>query len=164
MNTGFAIGKVNEAFLKWRSFNQAHPDLDITSLMQKWTPHLSKEEAMAYAAPFPSKDFKGGIRTFPNLVPDHPEAPGTEISRRALQWWKNQWGGQSFMAIGMKDPILGPDVMRPLSKSIKGCPTPFELENAGHFVQEHGDLVARKALETFGDISYQPPIDKAETH
>ena len=149
MNTGFGTGKVNEAFLKWRTFNQSHPDLDISALMKKWAPHLSVAECAAYSAPFPSKEFKAGVRKFPDLVPDHPKADGVEISRRAVQWWKNQWQGQSFMAIGMKDPILGSEVMRPLSKCIRGCPPPFELEAAGHFVQEHGEIVAKKALEAF---------------
>ncbi len=149
MNTGFGTGKVNEAFLKWRAFNQAHPDLNVGDLMQKWTPHLSPAEAAAYSAPFPSKDFKAGVRTFPNLVPDHAEAPGAAISRQALQWWKKQWQGKSFMAIGMKDPILGPEVMQPMRQCIQGCPPALELENVGHFVQEHGEDVARKALEIF---------------
>ncbi len=150
MNTAFGTGSVNEAFLKWRAFNQSRPDLNVGDLMQKWTPHLSQAEAAAYSAPFPSKDFKAGVRTFPNLVPDHAEAPGAEISRKALLWWKNQWQGQSFMAIGMKDPILGPEVMKPMRSCIKGCPVPFELEQAGHFVQEQGEIVALQALENFG--------------
>jgi hypothetical protein len=136
-------------FLKWRSYNQAHPDLDISGLMKKWTPHLLEAEAAAYATPFPSQEFKAGVRAFPNLVPDHAEAPGVEISKKAVAWWKHEWQGQSFMAIGMKDPILGPEVMSPMQQSIRGCPSAFELENAGHFVQENGEIVAKKSLEAF---------------
>ena len=40
------------------------------------------------------------------------------------------------MAIGMKDPVLGPPVMHNLRKIIRGCPEPFQVEEAGHFVQE----------------------------
>lgn len=149
MNTGLGIGKVNEAFTKWRAFNQVHPDLNVGDLMQKWVPHLSKAEALAYSAPFPSKEYKAGVRSFPNLVPDHRDAPGAEISRRALQWWKTAWQGRSFMAIGMKDPVLGPEAMKPLQQLIQGCPPALELEDEGHFVQESGELVAQKALEAF---------------
>lgn len=149
MNTGFGTGKVNEAFLKWRTFNQSRPDLNVGNLMQKWTGDLTSQEAAAYSAPFPSQDFKAGVRTFPNLVPDHADAPGAAISRKALDWWKSKWQGQSFMAIGMKDPILGPEVMRPMQLCIRGCPLAFEMENTGHFVQEHGEIVAKKALEAF---------------
>lgn len=154
MNTTFATGKVNDAFLKWRAFSQAQPDMNIGSLMQKWVPHLTSAEAAAYAAPFPSQEFKAGVRAFPNIVPDHPDAPGVKISLQAQKWWQDQWQGQSFMAIGMQDPALGPDVMKPLRQYIRGCPAPLELAEAGHFIQEWGEELARKALETFS----RPPI------
>jgi len=53
------------------------------------------------------------------------------------------------MAIGMKDKMLGPEVMY-LKDLIKGCPEPMEVPEADHFVQEQGELVAKKALEHFG--------------
>ena len=84
------------------------------------------------------------------MVPDHPAAPGAELSRRAREWLQTEWSGESFMAIGMQDPVLGPPVMTGLRKYIKGCPEPFEIADAGHFVQEWGDVVAQKALEVFG--------------
>ncbi len=34
----------------------------------------SSEDA-AYDAPYPDTRFKGGVRRFPNLVPDNPEIP-----------------------------------------------------------------------------------------
>jgi pimeloyl-ACP methyl ester carboxylesterase len=49
----------------------------------------------------------------------------------------------------MQDPVLGPSVMRKLREIIPGCPIPLEIKEAGHFVQEWGDIVAKKALETF---------------
>jgi hypothetical protein len=39
--------------------------------------------------------------------------------------------------------------MRGLKESIKGCPAPFEVAEAGHFVQEAGEEIAKKALEAF---------------
>jgi pimeloyl-ACP methyl ester carboxylesterase len=53
------------------------------------------------------------------------------------------------MAIGMRDPVLGPPVMEALSDSIANCPQPIEIAEAGHFVQEWGGDVAKKALEAF---------------
>ena len=50
------------------------------------------------------------------------------------------------MAIGMKDPVLGPSVMLELHRSIRNCPPPIEVPEAGHFVQEWGEPVARAAL------------------
>jgi haloalkane dehalogenase len=53
------------------------------------------------------------------------------------------------MAIGMKDPVLGTSVMAELRTQIRNCPRPFELPEAGHFIQEWGDEVARQALRAF---------------
>ncbi|MCI0356498.1 MAG: haloalkane dehalogenase, partial [Acidobacteria bacterium] len=73
-----------------------------------------------------------------------------ELSRRALGWWQKEWQGQSFMAIGMQDPVLGPQVMRVLRPVIRGCPPALEMAEAGHFVQEWGEAVAHATLKQFG--------------
>jgi haloalkane dehalogenase len=54
------------------------------------------------------------------------------------------------MAVGMKDPVLGPDVMGRLRQVIRGCPAPMEIPDGGHFVQEWGGDIARAALVAFG--------------
>ncbi len=53
------------------------------------------------------------------------------------------------MAIGMKDPVLGLPVMQALCNDIHNCNAPFKLYEAGHFVQEWGDQIAREALVAF---------------
>ncbi len=153
MNTALGTGDVplGEGFLAWRAFNNRSPDMDIAALMKRSTPILSDAEAQAYAAPFPDATYKSGVRRFPNLVPDNPDADGADISRRARQWFSTQWNGQTFMAIGMQDPVLGPPAMKALAKVIRGCPPPLELADAGHFVQEWGDRVAPAALAHFAN-------------
>ncbi len=89
------------------------------------------------------------MRRFPNLVPDAPDAPGAALSRRARDWWGSEWSGQSFMAVGMKDPVLGPPAMRLLRSQIRNCPPPLELAEAGHFVQEAGAVIVEAALRAF---------------
>jgi len=37
--------------------------------------------------------------------------------------------------------------MHNLRKLIKGCPPPMEIAEGGHFVQEHGEEIARCALQ-----------------
>ena len=54
------------------------------------------------------------------------------------------------MAIGMKDPVLGPPVMQALRNDIRNCPEPYEHSEAGHFVQEWGEEIAREAISAFG--------------
>jgi pimeloyl-ACP methyl ester carboxylesterase len=79
-------------------------------------------------------------------VPDGADAPGAALSRDALQWWRSHWQGASFMAIGMKDPVLGEPTMLALREAIPGCPEPLRLADAGHFTPEHGTVIARAAL------------------
>ena len=152
MNTALATGDMplGAGFLAWRAYANSQPDLDIAALMRRSTPLLSEAEAAAYAAPFPDVHYKAGVRRFPQMVPDHPDAAGAARSRLARQWWTSQWSGKSLMAIGMKDPVLGPPAMRYLHRQIRGCPPPLEVVEAGHFVQEWGAPVARAALVALG--------------
>jgi haloalkane dehalogenase len=149
MNTGLGLGTVTEGFKQWRSYANSQPDLACGKLIQRGTPGLTAAEAAAYDAPFPDVRYKAGVRAFPNLVPDHDAAPGAEISRRAARFWQEQWLGDSFMAIGMTDPVLGPPAMQSLRRLIRGCPEPMEVADGGHFVQERGDVIAPAALRQF---------------
>lgn len=148
MNTMLAAGDtpLGEGFLAWRAFSNRNPDMDIAGLMRRACPHLAEAEANAYAAPFPDESFKAGVRRFPNLVPDRPDAGGAALSREARAFWRERWTGKSLMAIGMKDPVLGPPVMRALHADIRNCPPPIEIADGGHFVQEWGEPIARAAV------------------
>jgi haloalkane dehalogenase/tRNA(adenine34) deaminase len=151
MNTALGTGDepLGDGFMAWRAYVKSKPDLDIAALMQRSTPELSPEEAAAYAAPFPDAGYKAGVRRFPELVPDRPDSPGAALSRKAREWWKSEWRGRSLMAIGMKDPVLGPSVMRHLHGIIRNCPPPIEVPEAGHFVQEWGRTIAERAVSVF---------------
>lgn len=151
MNTGLGVGvSPGEGFEAWKAFNRSRPDLDIASLMKRGTPVLSDAEAAAYAAPYPDVTYKAGVRQFPELVPVSPEMDGVAVSKRAAKFWSEEWQGESFMAIGMQDPVLGPPAMRALHRLIRNCPEPLEIAEAGHFVQEWGEQVATAALAHFG--------------
>jgi pimeloyl-ACP methyl ester carboxylesterase len=151
MNTALATGEVSlgEGFLAWRAYANRNPDLACGALLRRTCPHLTEAEAAAYDAPFPDVRFKAGVRRFPNLVPDAPDAPGAAISRKARDWLATAWRGETFMAVGAKDPVLGPPVMSRLRALIRGCPEPYLHPQAGHFVPEWGEEIARAALERF---------------
>ncbi len=151
MNTALGTGDVplGEGFLAWRAFSNSKPDMDIAALMKRAVPSLSDAEAAAYAAPYPDARYKAGVRRFPNLVPDRPDAGGADLSRRARDFWSKDWAGKSFMAIGMQDPVLGAPAMKALRKIIKNCPPPLELADAGHFVQEAGPVIVEQAMASF---------------
>ena len=152
MNTLLGTGdfQLTRGFLGFRDWVNKTPDLGAGRLISRITPHLSAEESAAYDAPFPDIRYKAGVRRFPNLVPDNPEAPGALISQKSRDYLSNKWSGETFMAIGMVDPVLGPPVMNPLKELIKGCPEPYKVKEASHFVQEWGEDVAREALKSFG--------------
>jgi len=160
MNTGLPVGEEAPAgFAMWRAFNRSQPDLKVGELMKRATPILSDAEIAAYDAPFPDQRYKGGVRRFPELVMLKEQGAadltplskeGVETSLRARKFWSEDWKGESFMAIGMQDPVLGPPSMKFLRSFIKGCPEPMEVVEAGHFVQEWGAPIAEAALKRFG--------------
>jgi pimeloyl-ACP methyl ester carboxylesterase len=149
MNTTLAGGDapLSEGFLAWRAYVARTPDIDCGKLMSRTCPHLTPQEIAAYDAPFPDLKSKAGVRRFPQLVPEQRDDPGAAVSRKAKDWLATSWKGESFMAIGVKDPVLGPPVMTELRKSIRGCPEPYLVQNGGHFLQEWGEGVAAAALK-----------------
>ena len=153
MNTALGTGDLplGDGFVAWRQWCRDNPDMAVGKLMARSCPHLSAEEVAAYDAPYPDVTFKAGVRRFPELVPDNPEADGAELSRDAREWWRSEWQGKTFMAVGMQDPVLGAPAMAYLRKQIRNCPEPFEVVEGGHFVQEHGAEVAEAALAAFAD-------------
>lgn len=149
MNTTLATGTVSEGFRQWRAYSNSQPDLPLGKLFSRGKPDLPAAEAAAYDAPFPDARHKAAVRAFPNLVPEGADAPGAALSREAEAFWRERWAGESFMAIGLADPVLGGPVMRPLQQMIRGCPPPMELPDGGHFLQEWGAPIARAALTHF---------------
>ena len=149
MNTALGTGDValSPGFVAWRDYVAKTPSMDCGKLLGRACPQLSAAEAAAYEAPYPDAASKAGVRRFPQLVPDRPDAPGAAISRRARDWWRDDWKGETFMAIGAKDPVLGLPVMQALRKIIRNCPEPYIHAEGGHFLQEWGDDVAREALQ-----------------
>jgi len=148
MNTVLGTGDkpLGDGFLAWRQWCRDNPDMSAGRLLGRACPHLSDAEKAAYDAPFPDATYKAGARAFPELVPDHPDAPGAALSRDARDWLSQQWTGKTFMAIGMTDPVIPPPAMMGLQKTIRGCPDPFEVKDGGHFLQEWGKSVAQAAV------------------
>lgn len=152
MNTSFPTGEqsLGAGFEAWKMFNRSQPDMAVAMLFKRGTPVLSDSEAAAYGAPFPSVEYKAGVRRFPELVPTSTDSPGSEYGCAGRDWFRDQWEGQSFMAIGAADPVITPAAMQKLRANIRGCPEPMLIEEAGHFVQEWGEEVAKAALDAFG--------------
>ncbi len=157
MNTAIAVGEsLGPGFEAWRTFAGSTDDLAPGALLQRAQPGLTAAEAAAYDAPFEDVRFKAGVRMFPKLVMTEPGMGGVETSRRAAQFWRDDWQGPTFMACGALDPVFDPDHMRRLATQINGCPPPLVIADAGHFVQERGDIVAAAALKHFNGPGEHP--------
>jgi len=151
MNTFLPTGDLppTPGFRAWKAYVAAHPDLDVAAVMRRDVPGMSAAEAAAYAAPFPDLRHKVGVQRFPELVPMTPDDPGAIICRRAATYLRREWRGPTFMAIGVKDPVLGEPAMQLLRMRLPGCLEPLVLPEVGHFVQEAGETVAAAALAAF---------------
>jgi len=151
MNTGLPTGSgVSKGFEAWKGFVAAVPDVPVAGVVA--TDALGAVnllDAVAYDAPFPDVRYKAGVRRFPQLVPVEPGMDGIEVTTRAREFLAKSWEGESFMAIGMRDGVLGEPAMMDLKATIRACPEPMRVAEAGHFVQEYGEAIARRALEHF---------------
>lgn len=154
MNTALAVGtNPGKGFMEWLEFVKQNPDFDVVGLMKRAIPGVRDEVVAAYGAPFPDARYKAGVRRFPLIVPISPDMDGAAMAQQAASFWSTKWSGPTFMAVGAKDPVLGPKVMAMMRMMIRGCPEPLVLDDAGHFVQESGELVARAALEAFATFT-----------
>ena len=153
MNTTLGTGDrpLSPGFLAWREMCAKQPAFDVARLFARGNPHMSQAECAAYNAPFPDKGHRAALRRFPAMVPAAPDDEGAELSRRARVFFREDWPGKTWMAIGAQDPVLGEPVMRALAQDLRGCGEPMLLPEAGHFVQEHGAQVAERAVPFFGD-------------
>ncbi len=151
MNTTLATGEqpLSKGFLAWRDWCKSQPLFDVGKLFLRGNRGMRPEEAAAYNAPFPDKGYRAALRAFPPMVPEFADSPGAAVSRQAQAFWQHDWQGQSMMAIGLQDPVLGEPVMRRLQAQIKGCQEPMLLPDAGHFVQEQGQAIAEAAVRHF---------------
>ncbi len=151
MNTLLATGDVplSPGFVQWRAMCRDKPLFNVGRLLGRGNPHLTHAECAAYDAPFPDRGHRAALRAFPELVPAAVDDPGAALSRRARDFWQHQWRGRSLMVVGAQDPVLGLPTMQALRQSIHGCPEPMVLAQAGHFVQEHGEVIAARAVEYF---------------
>ena len=151
MNTALPTGEfLSDGFAGWKAYAASFNDLPVAAILSLASPGaLDLMDVAAYHAPFPDARYQAAARRFPQLVPIEPEMEGVPYCKRAREFWSEQWEGESFMAVGLQDVVLGKDVMEELRSVVRGCPPLLELEEAGHFVQEWGEPVAHAALKSF---------------
>lgn len=151
MNTELGTGDapMSAGLPAWRAMCAKNPEFDVGRLLARGNPRMTPQECAAYNAPFPDRGHRAALRAFPAMVPDRPDADGAAVSREAREFWSSRWTGRAMMAVGAQDPVLGLPTMQALRKNIRGCPDPMVIEQAGHFVQEQGEPIARAAVGYF---------------
>ncbi|MDR2154097.1 MAG: tRNA adenosine(34) deaminase TadA [Burkholderiaceae bacterium] len=152
MNTLLATGEqpLPAGFLAWREMCVRKPAFDIARLLARDNPQISPAECAAYTAPFPDAGHRVATRAFPAMVAQRLDDEGAVLSRAARRFWREQWNGQSLLAVGAQDTALGEKAMRALHANIRGCPPLWVLPQTGHFTPERdGRQIAERALAHF---------------
>lgn len=125
----------SDAFLSWRNFAEANPDLPIGFILQgATTSSLDDDVVAAYDAPFPTPGSKAGAAAFPLLVPLHADDVGAaeiaEVSGALEVWHK-----PVLVAFSDSDPIFPQRSGERLAARIPGAIF-VPIEGASHFLQE----------------------------
>ena len=151
MNTLLATGEspLPQGFLDWRNWCAKNPDFDIARLMARANPQMSLQELVAYSAPYPDRGHRAALRAFAPLVPADEKADGAILGVQAKAFWSQHYQGHVMLAAGALDPVFGEPVMKQLQSAIPGCQPLLVLPQAGHFVPEQGEQLARDAVAYF---------------
>jgi haloalkane dehalogenase len=143
MNTGLFSGSApSPAFLQWRSFVAAHPDLPVGTIMERTAiTSWPADVIAAYEAPFPDAASKVGAHRFPLIVPIAPKDPGAAEMQRVRDTLC-EWTNPAVVIFGTADPIFSPRVGERWLERVPGAQELILVEDAGHFLQEdQGEVV-----------------------
>lgn len=153
MNTTLCVGAApSQGFLDWRATMKKTPDFPVGEAISQICPHLLAAERDAYDAPFPSQEYKAGVRRFPEIVMVSEDMDGVEISKESLRMYQtaDMFRTEDVVVVcGMQDPIFVPEAMQQVAGWWRNGCCYVEVSEAGHFVQEWGAGVARMAVEIF---------------
>lgn len=143
--------RASEAFKRWQDFSQTVPVFPVGDVIQKATTTTLAEATIdAYNAPFPSEEYKMGVRCFPLLVPTSSDNPETENNRKA--WKVLEAFDKPFLTVfGDSDPITA-GAEKVFQKKVPGCQQQDHmiLQGGGHFLQEDvGELLIKAALQFY---------------
>lgn len=143
MNTGLFSGSApSPAFLHWRSFVEANPDLPVGMIMERSAiTRWPADVVAAYEAPFPDAASKVGAHRFPLIVPIGPDDPGADEMQR-VRVALSEWTDPAVVIFGTADPIFSPRVGERWLERIPGARELILVDDAGHFLQEdQGEIV-----------------------
>lgn len=146
--------KIPSAFKIWRAFALNSPWFPISRIVEFGSfKTFSKDERLAYDAPFPSAKHKAGTRAFPGLVPTSPDNPATPANKAAWEVLK-KWQKPFLTTFSNGDPITrgGDKYMQKLIPGAKN--QPHITLKGGHFLQEDSGVEFAQAINRLLAESY----------
>ena len=138
MDTGVFTGEqqMGESWLRFRDFVARVPDTPVKRLIRGACHTPPPPEVLAaYEAPFPNKESKAGVRTFPQLVPLEPDAPGA-AEGRAVAAALARDTRPKLLLWADSDPVLPLDPVGLGMQRLLQAEELTVIEDAGHFLQE----------------------------
>lgn len=138
MDTGVFTGEqqMSDDWLRFRDFVARVPDTPVKRLVRgacKTSP--SPEVLAAYEAPFPNVESKAGVRTFPQLIPLEPDAPGAAEGQAVTEALSGD-ERPKLLLWADSDPVLPLDPVGLGMQRLLQAEELTVVEDAGHFLQE----------------------------
>lgn len=139
-NTGVPAGEgATTGIANWLEFVASVDVLPISGVMQSGTTRrFSKEELVAYDAPFPDGRYQASPLIFPFLIPVQPENPGVPMCQ-AMWRYLATWTKPFLTVFGSEDQIsYKAGAHLKMQRVIPGAADQehIVIEGASHFIQE----------------------------
>ena len=137
-NTTLATGTnlISDSYADWKKYIKNNPDLNVRAVMARTNRILNLKECNNYHAPFDSYESKVALRVMPEIFPNHQGQEGIEVSKKAQDWFSNEYDGLALSMSGMRDPLFPQEAVKSFFNSIKGIHNLPGVDNAGHFLPE----------------------------
>jgi haloalkane dehalogenase len=128
--------KMHLTFKIWKIIARFSPFLPVDLVLSTGiNGRLDREEKRAYNAPFPSPEYKMGIRALPNLVPVSYDSPDSRSNRKA--WIELEKWEKPFLTVFSNGDPITRDGDKYLQKRIPGAAGQNHIRlDSGHFIQE----------------------------
>lgn len=151
MDSGVFVGTpMGDEWHRFAAFVDRIEDVPMSPILQGGT-HDELPDAVlaAYEQPFPNAASKAGMRAFPGLIPQAPDAPGAAEGRRTLEALQRD-GRDKLVLWAEGDTVLPPAVGDALAAAL-GVEK-VAIPDAGHFLQEdQGAVIGALIADFLGD-------------
>ena len=136
-------------FSKWMAYTYYAEDMNIAGIIENFGGvELTKDEAYAYEAPYPTGLYKAGPHVWPYLIP-------TQLPENEKLWKEvyEKWNKPFLVAFGENERIT----LRMKDDFLNRIPNPtvITLGGAGHFVQEE---VGPELAQIISDFIKNKPV------